>query len=125
MKEVIETDLAPKAIGPYSQGVVVNKVIYCSGQIAIDPVTQKFLGGSSAIQTQQALNNLQKVLEAAGSSMAQVVKTTIYLQSMDDFQEVNQVYESFFPKPYPARSTVEVAKLPLGALVEFEAIANL
>lgn len=122
MKEFISTEKAPKAIGPYSQGIVYNNLIYTSGQISIDPVTQEFRNGSIEEQTQQVLDNLREVLAAGGSSLEKVIKTTIFLSSMDDFTTVNEIYSKYFTSK-PARSTVEVSRLPKDALIEIEAIA--
>jgi 2-iminobutanoate/2-iminopropanoate deaminase len=123
----VRTAAAPNAIGPYSQAVVVpvgdRKMIFCSGQIALDPVTGTFIDGDVAAQARRALDNLAAVLAAAGASFAAVVKTTIFLASMDDFAAVNAVYGERFVHEPPARSTVQAAKLPRGALVEIEAIA--
>ncbi|MDH7484948.1 MAG: RidA family protein [Anaerolineae bacterium] len=121
-REIIATAKAPAAIGPYSQAVRVGHLVFTAGQIGIDPVLGQLRSGIAA-QTRQALANLQAVLEAAGSSLNQVVKTTIFLQDMADFATVNQVYGQAFAVVPPARSTVQVAALPLGALVEIEAIA--
>ncbi len=122
-REIISTEKAPKAVGPYSQAVRAGDLIFASGQVAIDPSTGKLIEGGVAEQTRQALKNLSAVLEAAGSSLAQVVKTTVFLTDMDDFAAMNSVYSEFFPTDPPARSTVEVARLALGALVEIEAVA--
>lgn len=122
-RQIISTDKAPAAAGPYSQAVRVNNSIFTAGQIAIDPATGKLIEGNIAAQTRQVLKNLSAVLEAAGSSLERVVKTTVFLASLDDFAAMNQVYAEFFPTNPPARSTVEVARLPLGALVEIDAVA--
>ena len=122
LREIIATERAPAAVGPYSQAVRVGNLVFTAGQIGIDPVLGQLRTGIAA-QTRQALTNLQAVLEAAGSSLNQVVKTTIFLQDMADFATVNQIYGSSFTAAPPARSTVQVAALPLGALVEIEAIA--
>lgn len=124
MKQV-HTDNAPKAVGPYSQAIVSNSFIFCSGQIGLDPQTGKLSDETVEGQTQQALKNLQAVIEEAGSSLNNVVKTTCYLQHMNDFQTFNEVYKQYFGETKPARATIEVAKLPLGALVEIEAIAEI
>lgn len=121
-REIIATGRAPAAVGPYSQGVRVGNLVFTAGQVGIDPVLGQLRTGIAA-QTRQALTNLQAVLEAAGSSLNQAVKTTIFLQDMADFATVNQIYGSAFTAAPPARSTVQVAALPLGALVEIEAIA--
>ena len=125
----MRTAAAPAAIGPYSQAVVVpvgdRRMIFCSGQIALDPATGAMIDGGVADQTRRVLDNLTAVLSAAGASLADVVKTTIYLQSMDDFATVNAVYGERFVHEAPARATVQAAKLPRGALVEIDAIAIL
>jgi 2-iminobutanoate/2-iminopropanoate deaminase len=124
MRSVIRTDKAPAAIGPYSQGIVVGgTLLYTAGQLPMDPKTGEIIGADTAAQTRQALANLQAILEAAGSSLSQVVKTTVFLQSMNDFAAMNEVYAQFFTENPPARSAVEVAKLPRGARVEIEAVA--
>jgi 2-iminobutanoate/2-iminopropanoate deaminase len=121
-REIIATDKAPGAVGPYSQAVRVGHLVFTAGQIGLDPVLGKLRTGIAA-QTRQVMANLQAVLEAAGTSLNQVVKTTIFLQDIADFATVNQIYGSAFTETPPARSTVAVAALPLGALVEIEAIA--
>jgi 2-iminobutanoate/2-iminopropanoate deaminase len=125
MKEIVETKSAPAAIGPYSQGVRVkaSEMIFCSGQIPLDPATGDLVGGSVAEQTARVMTNAAAVLEAAGYTMKDVVKTTIYLTDLGAFQEVNKVYESFFQGDYPARTTVQVAALPRGAAVEIDFVA--
>lgn len=122
-RQIVSTDKAPAAVGPYSQAVRVNNSIFTAGQIAIDPATGELIEGDIAAQTRQVLRNLSAVLEAAGSSLERVVKTTVFLAKLDDFAAMNQVYAEFFPINPPARSTVEVARLPLGALVEIDAVA--
>ncbi|WP_425755232.1 RidA family protein [Ihubacter sp. rT4E-8] len=122
MKEIIVTEKAPAAIGPYAQAVKTDSLIFISGQLGIDPATGNLAGNMEA-QCEQALANLQTVLDAAGSSLKNVVKTTCFLQNMDDFAIFNQVYESYFTEAFPARSAFEVAKLPKSGLVEIEAIA--
>lgn len=123
MKEKIETTQAPAAIGPYSQGISIGNLIFVSGQLPIDPASG-VMPGDIAEQTQQSLQNLKNILEAAGSGMDKVCKTTVFLQDTNDFAAMNQVYEAAFGEgAYPARSAVAVAKLPKGALVEIEAIA--
>lgn len=122
-KEIVSTDKAPAAVGPYSQAVHTGNLVYTAGQVALDPATGKMVEGGIQAQVEQALNNLQAVLEAAGSSLDQVIKTTVFLQNMDDFGAMNEVYARFFGGSPPARSAVEVARLPLGALVEIEAVA--
>ena len=123
MKEIISTTQAPAAIGPYSQGVRGAGIIITSGQLPIDPATGAFAGDGIAVQTRQSLKNVQAVLEAGGSSLGNVLKTTVFLKNMDDFAAMNEVYATFFEGEPPARSAVEVARLPKGALVEIEAIA--
>lgn len=120
----IDTDNAPKAVGPYSQAIVTNGLVFCAGQVPLDPQTGKIVEGAITEQTHRVINNLQAVLEAAGASLGSVVKTTCYLQSLADYQTFNEVYNEYFSENKPARVTVEVAKLPLGALVEIEAIAE-
>jgi len=122
-REIVATDKAPAAIGPYSQAIRVDSTVFASMQVAIDPVTGKLVEGDIIVQTQQVLTNLKAVLEAAGSSLAHVVKTTVFLANIDDFAAMNQVYAGFFPENAPARSTVQVAKLPLSALVGIDAVA--
>ena len=122
MKERILTDKAPGAIGPYSQGMKVGDLIFFSGQIPLDPKTGEMPAGIEA-QTKQSLENVKGLLESQGLSFADVVKTTVYLDSMDDFGTMDDIYATYFVEPYPARSAVEVAKLPKGALVEVEVIA--
>jgi 2-iminobutanoate/2-iminopropanoate deaminase len=122
-RQIIATEKAPAAVGPYSQAVRVNNSIFTAGQVALDLATSRLVEGDIAAQTRQVLENLSAVLEAAGSSLAQVVKTTVYLTDMDDFAAMNQVYAEFFPADPPARTTVQVARLPLGARLEIEAIA--
>ena len=123
MKERIATEQAPAAIGPYSQGIRAAGLVITSGQLPIDPATGAFAGTDIAAQTRQSLKNVQAVLEAAGSSLDKVLKTTVFLKDMGDFAAMNEVYASFFPGEAPARSAVEVARLPKDALVEIEALA--
>ena len=123
MKEMIVTQGAPAAIGPYSQGICAGDLVITSGQLPIDPTTGSMAQGDVAAQTRQSLANVQAVLAQAGLTMDNVIKTTVFLKNMDDFSAVNEVYASFFGKEAPARSAVEVAKLPKDALVEIEAIA--
>ncbi len=123
--KVVATDSAPKAIGPYSQAVVANYCVYVSGQIPIDPATGNLVEGPIADQTKQVMSNLAAILEAAGSSLSMVVKTTVYLKDMGDFAEMNEVYGSHFPGPKPARATVQVAKLPRDVGIEIDCIAIL
>ena len=123
MRAVIATNDAPKAIGPYSQAIKANGFIFLSGQIPLDPATQQLLTGDAAQQTERILKNLAGVLQAAGSSLAQVVKTTVFLKNMSDFAAMNEVYGRYFTDAPPARSTVEVARLPKDVLVEIDVIA--
>lgn len=122
-KEIIATDRAPAAIGPYSQGVKIGDFVFTAGQIALDPRTGKFVEGDITVQTEQVMQNLSAVLNAAGVRLENVVKTTVFLQDMADFASFNEVYGRFFAQNPPARSTVQAAKLPLDAKVEIEAIA--
>lgn len=124
-KQIISTDRAPAAVGPYSQAVKVGDFIYTAGQIPLEPQTGSLVEGGIEVQTRQVIQNLAAVLEAAGSSLNQIVKTTIFVTDIKDFATVNQVYGSFFSDRPPARSTVQVAALPLGARVEIEAVAIL
>lgn len=119
----VHTDQAPAAIGPYSQAMVAGGMVYCSGQIPMDPATGELTGGDVQAQTDQALRNLAAVLKAAGSDFAHVVKCTVFLQSMDDFAAMNEVYAKHMGDARPARAAVEVSKLPRGVDVEIDAIA--
>lgn len=121
--QAIHTDNAPAAIGPYSQVIEVNGFVFASGQIPLDPKTGTFVEGGIKEQTRQALTNASSILKAAGTDLAHVVKTTVYLDNMDDFAAMNEVYAEFFSHPFPARSAVAVKKLPKGALVEVEVLA--
>ena len=123
--KVISTKKAPAAIGPYSQAIQVRNLVYTSGQIPIDPVTGAFVEGGIKEQTRQSLSNVRAILEEAGLSMANVVKTTVFMADMNDFADMNAVYAEFFTEPYPARSAVAVKTLPKGALVEIEVVAEL
>lgn len=123
MRDVIATDQAPKAIGPYSQAIRVAGLVLTSGQIAIDPATQQVIAGDVAAQTDRVLKNLAAVLTAAGSSMDKVLRCTVFLKNMGDFAAMNEVYGRYFTKNPPARSTVEVARLPKDVLVEIDVIA--
>ena len=123
MKE-IKTNNAPAAIGPYSQAVVINNMVYTSGQIPINPVTGEIPEGIEA-QANQVFANIKNLLEASGTSIDKVVKTTVFIKNMNDFSKLNEVYGTYFTSPYPARSCVEVSALPKGVLVEVEAIAEL
>jgi 2-iminobutanoate/2-iminopropanoate deaminase len=122
-RERVTTTGAPAAIGPYSQAIVSGGLVFASGQVALEPETGQMVAGDVQTQTRRALRNLAAVLEAAGTSLTQVVKTTVFLTSMENFTPMNEVYAEFFPEDPPARSTVAVAELPKGALVEIEAIA--
>ena len=119
--KIIHTDLAPKAIGPYSQAVEAGGFVYCSGQIPLDPVTMQVVEGDAAIQARRCLDNLKAVAEAAGSSLDKAVRCGLFLVSMDDFAAVNAVYEQYFPGK-PARTTVEVTRLPRGVRVEVDCV---
>lgn len=121
--ETVQTDKAPKAIGPYSQAIKANGFVFVSGQIPIDPATSQLAQGTVTELTRQVMRNLTSILETAGSSLDNVVKTTIYLKDMSDFEEVNNAYAEFFPNHKPARATVEVARLPKDVKVEIDAIA--
>ena len=125
MKSVIHTKLAPEAIGPYSQAIQVRNLVFTSGQIPIDPATGSFVEGGIKEQTRQSLLNVKAILEIAGTSMDNVIKTTVFLADMNDFADMNSVYAEFFNAPYPARSAVAVKTLPKGALVEIEVIAEI
>jgi 2-iminobutanoate/2-iminopropanoate deaminase len=122
-RERISTTDAPGAIGPYSQAIATGNFVFCSGQVPLEPASGALVEGDVRAQTRRALENLSGVLNAAGSSLAQVVKTTVFLVSMGDFTAMNEVYAEFFPGDPPARSTIAVAELPKGARVEIEAIA--
>lgn len=121
-KEIIATTKAPGAVGPYVQAIKVNGMVYCSGQLGIDPATGKLADGVEA-QAHQSMKNMGAILAEAGCDYSSVVKTTIFLADMDDFAKVNEIYKSYFGEEFPARSCVQVAKLPLGGLVEVECIA--
>lgn len=125
MQRIIKTDKAPAAVGPYSQAVAVpcRELLFCAGQIPLDPATQKMVEGDIATQTRRVLQNVEGLLEASGSNLRHVVKTTVFLTSMADFKAMNAVYSEFFPSDPPARSTVAVKELPLGAHVEIEVLA--
>ena len=125
MKQVIHTDKAPAAIGPYSQAIQIGQLLFTSGQVPIDPETGAIVEGGIQEQARQSLNNIKAILNAAGTNMGVVVKTTVFLQDMNDFAAMNEVYAQFFQEPYPARSAVQVGRLPKDALVEIEAIAQL
>ena len=123
MKQTVQTEQAPKAIGPYSQAIKANGFVFASGQIPIIPETGEFVAGGIKEQTEQVINNLARVLEAAGSGLDRVVKTTVFLADMEEFGSMNEVYAKYFSDKPPARATVEAAGLPRGARVEIEAIA--
>lgn len=125
MHTVVSTPHAPQAIGPYSQAVISNGLAFLSGQIPLDPATGKIIEGDITWQTERVIENLKSVLEAAGSSLGQVVKTTVYLKDMDEFAKMNAVYARYFPENPPARSTVEAARLPRDVRVEIDCIASL
>src|SRR5436305_3344735 len=123
MREVITTDDGPKAIGPYSQAIKANGFVFVSGQVAIDPATQQVISGDVAAQTDRTMKNLAAILKAAGSGLGKVVRSTVFLKNMNDFVAMNQVYGKYFGSAAPARSTVEVARLPKDVLVEIDVIA--
>jgi 2-iminobutanoate/2-iminopropanoate deaminase len=123
MREVIATPNAPQAIGPYSQAIRANGFLFVSGQIPLDPASGQLVAGGVAEQTRRVLQNLQAIVEAAGSSMDKVVRTTVYLKDMGEFAAMNEVYAKFFPQSAPARATVEVARLPKDVRVEIDLIA--
>ena len=123
MKE-IKTNTAPAAIGPYSQAVVPGNMVFASGQIPVNPATGEIPEGVEA-QAKQAFTNVKNLLEAAGTSIENVVKTSVFIQNMDDFAKINEIYAGYFTEPFPARSCVEVSKLPKGVLLEVEAIAEI
>jgi 2-iminobutanoate/2-iminopropanoate deaminase len=122
-RDIVHTDQAPKAIGPYSQAIRTDSMIYTAGQLGLDPATGELVKGSVEEQTRQSLTNLKHVLEASGSTLGHVVKTTVFLKDMIDFPKMNAVYAEFFGENPPARSTVAVAGLPKGGLVEIEVVA--
>ena len=122
--KTVSTDKAPAAIGPYSQAQIVGSLVYTSGQIPVDPATGLIAEGVEA-QAEQVFKNIANLLESAGSSISQVIKTTVFIKNMDDFAAINAVYGKYFTQPYPARSCVEVARLPKDVLIECEAIAEL
>ena len=122
-KEIIHSNNAPAAVGPYSQAVKIGDLVYSAGQVALDPTTMKLVEGGVEAQTEQVLQNLQAVLAAAGSGLSNVIKTTVFLADMNDYKTVNAIYARYFTENPPARSAVQVAALPLGALVEIEVVA--
>ena len=123
MREIISTKDAPQAIGPYSQAIKANGFIFVSGQIPIDPTTQQVIAGAVGAQTDRVLRNLSEILEAAGSGLGKVVRTTVFLKNMSEFAAMNEVYGKYFSSAPPARSTIEVARLPKDVLVEIDVIA--
>lgn len=123
-ERVVHSDAAPKAIGPYSQAIATATMVYTAGQVGLDPASGALVEGGIVEQTRRVLNNLKAVLEAAGSSLEHVVKTTVFMTDLGQFSAMNEVYAEFFSGTYPARSTVQVAALPRGALIEIEAIAG-
>ena len=125
MRKIINSDQAPAPIGPYSQAIALDNLLFTSGQIAIDPNTGDIIDGDAVAQTRQVLENLKAVLSAAGCNIDTVLKTTIYLKNMDDFTQVNEIYAKYFSDSLPARSTVEVSRLPKNVLVEIDCIANI
>ena len=122
-RRVVSTERAPKAIGPYSQAVIHGGLPFLSGQGPLDPATGRIVGDDTAQQTERVLENLKAVLEASGSSLAQVLKVTVFLKDLNDFQKMNQVYSRYFPAEPPARATIQAARLPLDTLVEIDAVA--
>ena len=124
-KKIVSTEKAPKAIGPYSQAIIVEKLVFTAGQVGLDPATMELVEGGVEAQTRQVLTNLKHVLEKADSGLNYIIKTTVFLQDMGDFAKMNAIYAEFFPENPPARSTVQVAGLPKGALVEIECVALL
>ena len=125
MRKVVATDKAPAAIGPYAQANVIGNLVFTSGQLGMDPATGNLVEGGVQAQTHQVFANLKAVLEEAGSGLEKIVKTTCFLQDMEDFAAMNEVYASYFEGAFPSRSAVEVAKLPKGGLIEIEAVAYL
>ena len=123
MKKIVKTDKAPSAIGPYSQAVIVNNILYCSGQIALDPKSMEMVGDSIEDQTKQVMINIEQILLEAGSNFSKVLKCSIFLDNMDDFKKVNEIYGSYFKENPPARETIEVSTLPKNAKVEISCIA--
>ena len=125
MKKIVTTEKAPAAIGPYSQGTIAGNFIFVSGQIPFNPETKKMVEGSIKEQTEQSLKNVKAIVEAAGATLDDVVKCTVFLKDMDDFAKMNAVYGEFFQKDFPARSAIQAARLPKDGLVEIEAVALL
>jgi 2-iminobutanoate/2-iminopropanoate deaminase len=124
MKDIVNSDRGPKPIGPYSQAVKINGLLYLSGQIPLDPKTNEMVGGDIKAQTERVLENIKGILEAAGSNLHHVVKTTVFLKDMNEFPAMNEVYGKYFTIAHPARSTVQVTRLPKDASVEIEVIAS-
>lgn len=124
MKQTVQTDKAPKAIGPYSQAVVTSELVFCSGQGPIDPATNALVDGDVAVQTERTLENVKALLAELGLDLADVVKSNCYLADMDDFKAFNEVYARYMPEPFPARTTIGAARLPLDIKVEIEVIAQ-
>jgi 2-iminobutanoate/2-iminopropanoate deaminase len=124
MKDIVNSDRGPKPIGPYSQGVKINGLLYLSGQIPLDPKTNEMISGDIKAQTERVLENIKGILEAAGSNLHHVVKTTVFLKDMNEFSGMNEIYAKYFTAAHPARSTVQVARLPKDASVEIEVIAS-
>ncbi len=125
MKEIVSTDKAPAAIGPYSQAVKIGNLLFTSGMIPIDPATNTLVEGGIEVQAERALENVKALLEASGTSMDKVIKTVVFIKNMDDFAKVNEIYAKYFTENFPARSCVEVARLPKDVLIEMEAIAEI
>lgn len=125
MREAVSTALAPKAIGPYSQGIKAGSLLFVSGQVPLDPATGQIVGGDIAAQTHRVFQNIGEILKAGGASFDQVVRTTVFLADMDDFAAMNEVYATYFTSPAPARATVQVSRLPKDARVEIDVIASL
>ena len=125
MKTIVSTDKAPAAIGPYSQAVKVGNLLFTSGMIPINPATNTLVEGGIEVQAERALENVKALLEASGTSLDKVVKTVVFIKNMDDFAKVNEIYARYFTKDFPARSCVEVARLPKDVLIEVEAIAEI
>ena len=125
MREAVATALAPKAIGPYSQGIRAGSLLFVSGQVPLDPATGQMVGGDIAAQTHRVFQNIGEILKAGGASFDQVVRTTVFLADMDDFAAMNEVYATYFTSPAPARATVQVSRLPKDARVEIDVIASI
>lgn len=123
--KIVATSNAPKAIGPYSQAIQVGELLFVSGQIPLDPMTQTIQALAIEAQTERVILNIKAIVEAAGATLGQVCKTTVFLKSMGDFAKFNEIYAKYFKEPYPVRSTVEVSELPKGALIEIESVVSL